>query len=542
MRRQTEQFHPVDGSDWARLRRADNGYTLGQLYPERQPGGRAAQGDLQRAVAGGAEQPNLTFENRLVGDGGTAWVFSFRDNLTWIRGSHTFKGGRLRRAARNTEGPGGVGAGPWAGQFNFTRDTRQPARHALRLLERAARRLPRLHRGRRAARGAGPPRSWRSGTSRTPGRRSRRLTLDYGIRFLWYKPWSTACPRRRSCPSGTTRRGRRGSTSRRGSTTRTWRSTRSPGRSCRTSTWAASCPAPATPQRDGASTTTRTTRRASATTRASTPSRASASPTTSPATARPRSTPARGLYHNAHITARSMDQAANNPPAVNQPIVYYGTMDTLLGGRPASEPSEQRLRPRARREDAEQLQLVARRPARDRLGHGRGPDLRRQRHAPPGAGAEHQRGAGRREVRRPNPQNANPRNPARSRTRSCGPTSATRTSRSAATTARRTTTPPGPAQPPLHPRLPVRRRLHVRQGARRGRRRRAAGERGAAAEGVALRPARGHADPQPRHQLHLGPPEGEQALATTASCGSSSTTGSSRARTRSRAATGRPSS
>ena len=44
-------------------------------------------------IAGGVEQPNFTFENRLVGDGGTGWVYSFRDNLTWIKGSHTFKGG-----------------------------------------------------------------------------------------------------------------------------------------------------------------------------------------------------------------------------------------------------------------------------------------------------------------------------------------------------------------------------------------------------------------------------------------------------------------
>jgi hypothetical protein len=39
-----------------------------------------------------------------------------------------------------------------------------------------------------------------------------------------------------------------------------------------------------------------------------------------------------GLYYNAHITARSMDSAANNPPAVNTPSIFYGTMDTLIQG------------------------------------------------------------------------------------------------------------------------------------------------------------------------------------------------------------------
>jgi hypothetical protein len=42
-----------------------------------------------------------------------------------------------------------------------------------------------------------------------------------------------------------------------------------------------------------------------------------------------------GIYHNPHITARSMDNAANNPPAVNQPSLFYGTMDTLLANAAA---------------------------------------------------------------------------------------------------------------------------------------------------------------------------------------------------------------
>jgi hypothetical protein len=46
-----------------------------------------------------------------------------------------------------------------------------------------------------------------------------------------------------------------------------------------------------------------------------------------------------GLYHNAHITARSMDQAANNPPAVNTPIVYYQSMNNIRGAAAALRPS-----------------------------------------------------------------------------------------------------------------------------------------------------------------------------------------------------------
>jgi len=42
-----------------------------------------------------------------------------------------------------------------------------------------------------------------------------------------------------------------------------------------------------------------------------------------------------GLFHQAQTTARSMDQAANNPPAVNTPQIFYGTMDTLLAAGPS---------------------------------------------------------------------------------------------------------------------------------------------------------------------------------------------------------------
>ena len=55
--------------------------------------------------------PNFTFDNRLV-DQGEAWLSSVRSNVTWIRGSHSLKGGLYFEQSRNSEGNGGVGAGP----------------------------------------------------------------------------------------------------------------------------------------------------------------------------------------------------------------------------------------------------------------------------------------------------------------------------------------------------------------------------------------------------------------------------------------------
>ena len=37
-----------------------------------------------------------------------------------------------------------------------------------------------------------------------------------------------------------------------------------------------------------------------------------------------------GLYHNPHVNANGMDAMARNPPAQNTPSIIYGTMDTLL--------------------------------------------------------------------------------------------------------------------------------------------------------------------------------------------------------------------
>ena len=87
----------------ARLRRSDAGYTLGQLNPNVNPVGALPKATFNVPLAGGAEQANLSFENRLVGDGGTGLVYSFRDNLTWIKGSHTLKAGAYYEWVNNSQ-------------------------------------------------------------------------------------------------------------------------------------------------------------------------------------------------------------------------------------------------------------------------------------------------------------------------------------------------------------------------------------------------------------------------------------------------------
>ena len=106
---------------------------------------------------------------------------------------------------------------------------------------------------------------------------------------------------------------------------------------------------------------------------------------------------------------------ARNPPAQNTPSIIYGTMDTLLAvgaqGAFSNRPSDV-FGVQRDAQDAEELQLLDRRPARDRLGHGARRHLRRVPDAQCRDGQQHQhRCRTARASSTVNPQNANPQNP-----------------------------------------------------------------------------------------------------------------------------------
>ena len=323
-------------ADWQRLRRADTGFTLGQLNPGVNPVGALPKATFNVPVSNGGAQPNLTYENRLVGDGGKAWVYSFRDNLTWIKGSHTFKGGIYLERLDNTEGQGSVGAGPWAGQFNFSTDTANPldTRHSFANALLGVFRdytevdaLPEVQAKRYLAEWYVQD-TWKAGR-RLTARLRRPLPL---VQALEHQP----ALRPLSCRIGMTRRARPACTSPRASTTRTWPWTPSRGQVLPNIFVGSFVPGTGDPtngmvrngedgypagfrDNQGIHFEPRVGFAYDLTGDGKTALHASA-----------------GVYHNAHITARSMDQSANNPPAVNTPSVFYSTMDTLLGGASSS--------------------------------------------------------------------------------------------------------------------------------------------------------------------------------------------------------------
>ena len=187
IRQQTEQFYPLTQGDWDRINRSNVGFNAGQFHPELNP-----RNVIPKVNFNVPNAPNFTFDNRLV-DQGEAWLTSVRTNLTWIKGSHSFKGGFYLEQSRNSEGSGGVGAGPWAGEFTFSTDTNNPFdtnysyANALIGSFREYREIDAFSevKGKRLLSEFYVQDTWKA---------HRRLTFDYGVRFLWYQPWFSSQP------------------------------------------------------------------------------------------------------------------------------------------------------------------------------------------------------------------------------------------------------------------------------------------------------------------------------------------------------------
>ena len=186
-RQQTEQFYPLTQGDWDRINRSNVGFTAGQFHPELNP-----RDVVPKVNFNVPNPPNFTFDNRLV-DQGEAWLTSLRSNLTWIKGSHSLKAGFYWEQSRNSEGSGGVGAGPWAGEFTFNTDTNNPFdtnysyANALIGTFREYREIDAFSEviGKRYISEFYLQDTWKA---------SSRLTVDYGVRFLWYTPWFSTQP------------------------------------------------------------------------------------------------------------------------------------------------------------------------------------------------------------------------------------------------------------------------------------------------------------------------------------------------------------
>ncbi len=152
---------------------------LGQLYPA----GNTLDIIPQASFGGVPSAANIAYDGRLPIDA-KDWRWNYSDNLSWIKGAHSIKFGISGEYQMNSEGP----RSNFGGNFGFDRNVNNPNEsnyaYSNALLgnfstytESSARTTGLA---RQALFEAFAQDSWKA---------TRRLTLDYGMRFTWFTPW-----------------------------------------------------------------------------------------------------------------------------------------------------------------------------------------------------------------------------------------------------------------------------------------------------------------------------------------------------------------
>ncbi len=153
--------------------------SLGQLYPDIN-----TLSIIPQASFGGVPSAaNISYDGRLPIDA-QDWRWNYNNNLSWIKGAHSFKFGLSGEYQMNSEGP----RSNFGGNFAFDRNVNNPLdsnyAYSNALL--------------------GNYSSYTESSARTTGlarqalfewfaqdswKATRRLTIDYGVRFTWFTPW-----------------------------------------------------------------------------------------------------------------------------------------------------------------------------------------------------------------------------------------------------------------------------------------------------------------------------------------------------------------
>jgi hypothetical protein len=182
VRRQTEGFGTATGADLDRLQRASVGFNVGQFHPELNPLGLLPQVRLG-FNSNGNRETRFSYDQRL-GETDHDWLMSATENLTWLKGNHTIKTGAYLEYMRNNEARGGL----WMGQFDFRRSTSNPLDTNYtfsNLLLGVFQNYTEVD-AYRSTRNRHWQAEWYAQDTWRP---QPRLTVDYGMRFLWYTPY-----------------------------------------------------------------------------------------------------------------------------------------------------------------------------------------------------------------------------------------------------------------------------------------------------------------------------------------------------------------
>ena len=171
-----------------RLNRDNVGFTVGQFYPELNRANIIPRVQVNNVDSTGVDRPDFTFDNRY---GSTAhdYVFTVRDNVTWTKATHTWKAGVMFERVHNNEAPGGE----WMSRLMFGNPTR--TNNPLATGHTFSNMLMGVYNSYEetdAYRSTQNRQNRMEWYVQDTWKASRKLTLDLGVRFLWYQPYRHA--------------------------------------------------------------------------------------------------------------------------------------------------------------------------------------------------------------------------------------------------------------------------------------------------------------------------------------------------------------
>ena len=182
VRHGVEKGPPLNDAELAKLQRSTYGINMGQFFPSINP-----LNVIPTVSFGGVTNPAaISYDGRFPLRGADTMI-SFTDNITYTLSSHSLKAGIYTERVRNYEGA----TSTFAGSLSFTNDTNNPLNttyaYANAILGNYTQYTESDSRpsgeGRQSIFDFFAQDSWKA---------SRRLSVEFGVRFSWYNQWYQA--------------------------------------------------------------------------------------------------------------------------------------------------------------------------------------------------------------------------------------------------------------------------------------------------------------------------------------------------------------
>jgi hypothetical protein len=179
-RRSVEAGPPLDNDELSRRTNSAAGFSVGQFTPAINPLNIIPQASFTGVPGTPAA---ITYDGRTPLTGADT-VYTFNDTLTWTRGDHVFKTGFYMEHTRNEEGA----TATFGGNYIFSNDTNNPGATGYPYANALLGNFTQYTESTSRPGGDGTAKilEW---FAQDTWRLSRKLTLDYGLRFAYYTPW-----------------------------------------------------------------------------------------------------------------------------------------------------------------------------------------------------------------------------------------------------------------------------------------------------------------------------------------------------------------